>query len=71
MSYLANYATRRLPSHGATETGVRVDEDRVLNLAGHHGGASVRVFVENTTCRRWRKRPPEPRVRLRISDCAE
>ena len=42
----------------------------MLNLEGHHGSASVRVFVEDTTGRRWRRRPPEPKVRLRISDCA-
>ena len=42
----------------------------MLNLEGHHGNASVRVFVEDTTGRPWRRRPPEPKVRLRISDCA-
>jgi hypothetical protein len=28
------------------------------------------VFVEDTTFRKWRRRPPEPRIRLRIADCA-
>ena len=70
MSYLTNYATRRLHSIAAASNGVRVDEDRLLNLAGHHGNASVRVFVEDTTGRRWSRKPPEPKVRLRISDCS-
>ena len=29
------------------------------------------MFVEDTTFRSWRRRPPEPRVRLRIADCVE
>ena len=59
MSYLSRFATRR-PS-------ARVDRRTRLNLAGFHGDASVRVFVENTEGRRGR---PEPRIRLRISDCS-
>src|SRR6478672_5591449 len=70
VSYLTNYATRPLQSIGAASNGVRVDEDRLLNLAGHHGGASIRAFVEDTTGRRWRRKPPEPKVCLRVSDCA-
>src|SRR5262245_28200984 len=65
MSYLSTYATRNPRPRGAG-----VDEKLLLNLPGFHGGAYVRVFVEDTTFRRWRKRPPEPRVRLRIVDCA-
>ena len=65
MSYLTHYATLRFQP----QAGVRVDENRRLNLEGHHGDAAIRVFVEDTTGRRWRRRPPEPKVRLSISDC--
>ena len=65
MSYLFAYATRALGARGAG-----VDEKVRLNLPGFHGDAYVRVFVEDTTFRTWRRRPPEPRVRLRIADCA-
>jgi hypothetical protein len=64
MTYLLQYATRRVPRKGA-----RVDERTPLNRPGLYGGAYVRVFVEDTTSRRWRRRPPEPRIRLRIADC--
>ena len=30
----------------------------------------MRVFVEDTTFRKWRRRPPHPRIRLRIADCS-
>ncbi len=30
----------------------------------------MRVLVEDTTFRKWRRRPPEARVRLRIADCS-
>jgi hypothetical protein len=50
--------------------GAGVDEKIQLNLPGFHGGAYVRVFVEDTTFRKWRRRPPEPRIRLRIADCS-
>jgi len=65
MSYLASYATRNPSTRGRG-----VDEKTPLNLPGFHGGAYVRVFVEDTTFRKWRRRPPEPRIRLRIADCA-
>ena len=64
MSYLSLYATRRPRARGAG-----VNEKIPLNLPGFHGGAYVRVFVEDTTFRKWRRRPPEPRIRLRIADC--
>lgn len=70
MSYLTNYATRRLRAPDAQSDGVRVDLERILNLEGHHGRAEIRVFVEDTTGRRWRRQPPEPKIRLSISDCA-
>ena len=66
MSYLASYATRNPPLRGAG-----VDEKIQLNLAGFHGAAYVRVFVEDTTFRNWRRRPPQPRIRLRIADCSD
>ena len=65
MSYLTRYATRNPRVRGAG-----VDEKILLNLPGFHGDANVRVFVEDTTFRKWRRRPPEPRIRLRIADCS-
>src|SRR5438874_11556192 len=65
MSYLSSYATRNPRVRGAG-----VDEKIRLNLRGFHGGAYVRVFVEDTTFRKWRRRPPHPRIRLRIVDCS-
>ena len=65
MSYLSSYATRNPRVRGAG-----VDEKIRLNLRGFHGGAYVRVFVEDTTFRKWRRRPPHPRIRLRIADCS-
>jgi hypothetical protein len=62
MSYLAQYATRRSAS-------ARVDERIVLNLPEFDGGAHIRVFVENTSAARFRRRPPSPRSKLRIADC--
>jgi hypothetical protein len=65
MSYLTSYAKRN-----PTVRGRGVDEKIALNLQGFHGGAYVRVFVEDTTFRKWRRRPPQPRIRLRIADCS-
>jgi hypothetical protein len=65
MSYLTSYATRNPPVRGRG-----LDERIALNLPGFHGDAYVRVFVEDTTRRKWRRRPPEPRIRFRIADCA-
>jgi hypothetical protein len=59
MTYLLKHATRR----------VRVDERTRLNRPGFYGDAHVRVFVEDTTNRTWRRRVPEPGIRLRIADC--
>ena len=64
MSYLTSYAKRNSPVRGRG-----VDEKLDLNLPGFHGGACVRVLVEDTTFRKWRRRPPEPRIRFRIADC--
>jgi hypothetical protein len=68
MSYLMQHATRRPTSMGR-RGGARVDERTLLNLPGFYAEASVRVFVENTSGRRFRRRPPSPRLRLRIADC--
>ena len=65
MSYLSSYATRRPRVPGAG-----VDEKIRLNLPGFHGDAYVRVFVEDTTFRDWRRRTPEPRIRLRMAECS-
>ena len=50
MSYLTSYAKRNPPVRGRG-----VDEKLALNLPGFHGGAYVRVFVEDTTFRKWRR----------------
>ena len=63
MSYLLQYARR-------SATGARVDERLTLNHPEFDGGASVRVYVENTSARRCRPRPPSPCLKLRISDCS-
>jgi hypothetical protein len=66
MTYLLQHA-QRAPSSGA-----RVDERTLLNLPDFDGGAFVRVFVEDTSDRRVRRfrRLPQPRLRLRVGDCA-
>jgi hypothetical protein len=64
MSYLATYAKRNPPIRGHG-----LDERLTLNLPGFHGGAYVRVFVEDTSEAKWRGTLPEPRIRLRIADC--
>ena len=46
-----------------------VNERTLLNHLEFDGGAYVRVFVEDTSARRVRRRIPEPRLRLRIGDC--
>jgi hypothetical protein len=71
MSYLSHYAARRPSTPARPGRGARVDERRLLNLPGFHGEAAVRVYVEDTTRRRVRRlgTPPQPRMRLRISDC--
>ena len=70
MSYLTQYALRRrVPVR--TQRGVRVDERTLLNLPEFDGGALVRVLVEDTSTRRLRRRRvPSPRLKLRITDCA-
>jgi hypothetical protein len=70
MSYLVQYAARRPTSAGRERRGARVDERHVLNRPKFDGGAYVRVFVEDTSCRRVRRQPPAPRLRLRVADCA-
>jgi hypothetical protein len=70
MSYLTQYAVRPGPAPPSVRRGVRVDLDLLLNRPQFDGGASVRAFVEDTSCARrlWR-RIPSPRLVLRISDC--
>jgi hypothetical protein len=70
MSYLAEHAwTRRSSAHPA-RPGARVDERTRLNRPEFDGGAHVRAFVEDTSQRRIRRRrPPSPRLKLRITDC--
>ena len=64
MSYLLQYARR--PTNRRAQR-ARIDERLRLNLPTFDGGAEVRVYVEDTSRARtvvW------PRLRLRISDCA-
>ena len=72
MSYLTQYGLRRPASVGpAARPGTRVDEKRLLNLPEFDGGAHVRVLVEDTSTHRVRRRrPPSPRLKLRITDCS-
>jgi hypothetical protein len=68
VSYLAKYVAWR-PALGRPPRGVRVDERTRLNRPGLYGDASVRVFVEDTSVCKWRRQPPVPHLRLRVSDC--
>jgi hypothetical protein len=70
MSYLLEHAHVRPASTAAARRGARVDECTLLNHPAFDGGAHVRVFVEDTTNRRVRRRRiPSPRLKLRIADC--
>ena len=63
MSYLTQYAV-------AAGRGARVDERTRLNRPAFDGGAEVRVYVEDTSTHRIRRRRlPSPRLKLRIADC--
>jgi hypothetical protein len=59
VSYLLQYARR-------SSQAARVDERLKLNHPEFDGGASVRVYVEDTTATRR-----APHLALRISDCDE
>jgi hypothetical protein len=56
---------RKQPTYQA-----RVDERHFLNLPGHHAGAYVMAYVEDTS-----EREPhpylQPRILLQIADCTE
>jgi hypothetical protein len=70
MSYLAQYAVSRPGSAPAGRRGARVDERTPLNRPAFDGGAYVRVYVEDTSNRKLRRRRlPSPRLKLRIADC--
>jgi hypothetical protein len=70
MSYLTQYALSRPASVRAGRRRARVDERTLLNRPSFDGGAYVRVFVEDTSNRKLRRRRlPSPRLRLRIADC--
>jgi len=69
MSYLVQYLPRAC-APVRTLRGARVDEQIRLNLPGYHAGAYVRVFVEDTSRRRFRRdRYPSPRFMREIADC--
>jgi hypothetical protein len=71
VSYLTQYAVSRPASVRPDGRGVRVDERTRLNRPAFDGGAHVRVYVEDTSRRKLRRRRlPSPRLRLRIADCA-
>jgi hypothetical protein len=68
MSYLTRFVTSR--SSRARRADVRVDERTLLNYPEFDGGAHVRVFVEDTSAKKVRRGGlPEPRLKLRITDC--
>ena len=70
MSYLLEHTRVRPASTAPANRGARVDECTLLNHPAFDGGAHVRVFVEDTTSRRVRRRRiPSPRLKLRIADC--
>lgn len=69
MSYLVQYLPRACAPVRKLR-GARVDEQTLLNLPGYHAGAYVRLFVEDTSRRRFRRdRYPSPRFVLEIADC--
>jgi hypothetical protein len=70
MSYLTQYSLSCPTAVRPERRGVRVDERTRLNRQAFDGGAHVRVFVEDTSHRKLRRRLPSPRLRLRIADCA-
>ena len=68
MSYLLQHLERPGSSRGARDA--RVDEYLLLNRPAFDGGAHVRVFVEDTSTQKLRRRRlPSPRLKLRIADC--
>jgi hypothetical protein len=68
MSYLTQYALQDATPR--SHRGARVDLDILLNRPDFDGGASVRVFVQDTSRHPARRRRlPQPRLILRISDC--
>jgi len=70
MSYLLEHTRVRPASTAAARRGARLDECTLLNHPAFDGDAHVRVFVEDTTNRRVRRRRiPSPRLKLRIADC--
>src|SRR5829696_5529773 len=69
MSYLTKYATAPA-AIGSARRAARVDERTLLNLPAFDGGAHVRIFVEDTSIRKPRRRRlPSARLKLRIADC--
>src|SRR5262245_49947117 len=69
MSYLTQYAVSRLAS-ARGRRGARVDERTLLNRLAFDGGAHVRLYVEDTSNQKVRRRRlPAPRLKLRIADC--
>ena len=62
MTYLLEHA-------GRLAWTARVDEYTRLNRPGLYGDAFVRVYVEDTTTGRRRRRTRDPRVVLQIGDC--
>ncbi len=68
MSYLLQYVRRPAAARRGSQA-ARVDERLRLNRPDLDGGAEVRTFVEDTSAKSSRRRPPSPRLKLRISDC--
>ena len=70
MSYLLQHATRRPTPARRRATASASTSGRCSTCLQFCGGAYVRVFVEDTSRTRVPRRPPSPRLRLRIADCA-
>ena len=68
MSYLLQYARRPASIVAGTRV-TRVDEYALLNRSGLYGDAFVRIFVEDTSNLRRRRRIGDPDLVLQIADC--
>jgi hypothetical protein len=70
MSYLTQHAVSRPAAGRAGRRDARAHPPTLLNRPAFDGGAHVRVYVEDTSNRKLRRRRlPSPRLKLRIADC--
>ena len=70
MSYLTQYAVRPDAVLRTARRGARVNVEVLLNPPALDGGASIHAYVQDTSRHPFgRRRLPQPRLELRISDC--